>query len=215
MLKPSDVAQHGSSTKVEISCKQNGTFRMALFNCSSLTIENITLSNCITREKSDYVLHVIFCFDISLSNTAFIKNEGAVLVQNSEIEFSGRSEFSNNSAKECDSFLFINKSSKIRITGEAQLTGNTANSGGALLVYSSTVHLDNTRVFFTRNIANSGGAIALKNQSMLKGCVEKAVFRENKANEYGGAVYVNNLTFTLPEKSSFNSIRQKVVGLLH
>ena len=90
--------------------------------------------------------------------------------------------FYNNLAKDCESFLIINESSEIRITGETHFVGNTAESGGAFLVYSSTVNLDNKRVYFIRNTASSGGAIALKNQSIFNTNVEMTVFRENKAN---------------------------------
>ena len=189
VIKASDVAQHvyGNNsyfnhTKVEIRCKQNSTFRMTLYNCSNVMIKDITFSHCITKGKSDYIFHINRCFNVTLFNTAFNENKGAVLIQKSKIKFRGRSVFYNNLAKDCESFLIINESSEIRITGETHFVGNTAESGGAFLVYSSTVNLDNKRVYFIRNTASSGGAIALKNQSIFNTNVEMTVFRENKAN---------------------------------
>ena len=187
-----DVAQY-NHTMVEISCKRpHATFRMMLSNSTHLTIKGITFSHCTTEEKYEYILYVVYCFNVSLSNTAFIGNKGAVLVQNSEIEFKEMSKFCNNSAKQYESFLFINKSSKITISGETHFIGNTAKSGGALLVYDSTIHFNNNKVKFIRNTANTGGAIALKQQSVLYGYVKKIVFRENIAYHYGGAVYISN-----------------------
>ena len=98
---------HVSHTKVEIRCSKNATFRISLSNCSSLAIKDITFSHC------DYTLHVLCCFNISLSNTAFIGYKGAVLIQDSEIEFKKQLMFHNHSAKDYESFLFINQSSKI------------------------------------------------------------------------------------------------------
>ena len=200
VLKSSDNVQydqHVSHDKVEIRCNHNAIFRMLFSNCSNLVIKDITFSHC------NYTLHVLYCFNVSLTNTAFTENEGALLVQNSEIEFRKRTEFHNNSAKVYESFFFINESSTIKITDEIYFIGNRAESGGALLVYNSTVHLNNNNISFTRNFADDGGAIALKNQSILSGSVERTVFWENGANQYGGAVYVQESTFCLSGELEF------------
>ena len=81
-------------------------------------------------------------------------------------------------------------------------------------MYSSNVNLDNKRVYFIRNTASSGGAIiiALKNQSLtiFNTNVEMTVFRENKANQYGGAVYVKESSLCRLEKSGGAiALRQK------
>ena len=217
VLKSSDNDSnngHISHSKVEIRCSQNATFRMSLSNCSSLAIKDTTFSHC------DYALHVLHCFNISLSNTVFVGNKGAVLIQNSEIEFKEHLLFHNNSAKDYESFLFINESSKIIINDEMHFIGNRAEScagtGGALLVYNSTVHLDNkTHAYFARNsVASDGGAIALKNQSILNGSVEKVVFRENMANRYGGAVYVHKSSICLSGELEFQLNTAKSGGAI-
>ena len=198
-LRSSDMAQYygnnsyfsHNNSKVEINCKPHVTFRMTLSNSSNLTFKDVMFSNCFTEEKYNYMFYVLHCLNVSLSNTAFVGNQGTISVQNSEIEFKGQSVFCNNSAKDYESFLVINESSKVIISGEACFIGNTARSGGALLVHRSTVHINTKKVMFVRNTANTGGAIVLKNQAKLYGYVKKIVFRENKANQYGGAVYAN------------------------
>ena len=129
--------------------------------------------------------------------------------------------FHSNSAKDYESFLFVNESSKIMINDKMHFICNMAESGGALLVYNSTVNLNNktkTCAYFTRNsVAGNDGAIALKNQSMLIGSVERIVFRDNTASQYGGAVYVHKLLAFVSidqnmENSSFNLMQQKVGG---
>ena len=67
------------STKVEIRCSQNATFKISLINCSSSAIKDITFSH------SAYTLHVLHCSNMSLSNTVFIRNKGAILIRNSDI----------------------------------------------------------------------------------------------------------------------------------
>ena len=214
VLKSSDNNSNNQHTshKIEIRCSKNATFRMSLSNCSSLAIKDIIFSHC------DYTLHVLCCFNISLSNTAFIGNKGAVLIQDSEIEFKEQLMFHNNSAKDYESFLFINESSKIVVNDEMHFIGNRAESGagGALLVYNSTVHLNNKMyAYFARNLAASdGGAIALKNQSMLNGSVEKIVFRKNMANRYGGAVYVHKSSICLSGELEFQLNTAKSGGAI-
>jgi predicted outer membrane repeat protein len=144
---------------------------------------------------------------MSLSNTvtAFIRNKGTVLIQNSEVEFKEQSLFHDNSAKDHESFLFINESSKITINDALYFVGNTAKWGGALLVYNSTVNFNN-KVYanFTRNSAASdGGAISLKNHSILTGSVEKVIFRGNMANQCGGAIYVEESSIYFSGKLEF------------
>ena len=173
VLRASDITQYGNNnhvTKVEISCEPHVEFRMTLSNSSSVMIKDVTFSNCTAEGNYDYIFYVLNCFNVSLFNTRFIGNQGAVLVQNSEIELKGQSLFCNNSAKNnYEGFLIINESSKLIISDEAHFVGNTARSGGALLVYSSTVHINSEKVTFVTNTANIGGAIALKNQSKLFG----------------------------------------------
>jgi predicted outer membrane repeat protein len=180
------VLKSSDNTKVEFRCTQNATFKVSLVNCSNSAIKDITFSYC------DFTFHVLCCSNMSLFNTMFIRNKGAILIQNSELEFKDQLAFHNNSAKDYESFLYINKSSKITISAELYFVGNTAECGGALLVYNSTVNLNKVYANFIRNSAASeGGAIALKNQSILNGSVEKVVFRQNTAKRNGGAVYVD------------------------
>ena len=192
------VLKSSDSIKVEIRCSQNATFKMSLINCSSSAIKDITFSHC------DYTLHVLHCSNMSLSNTVFIRNQGTIIIQNSDIEFKEQVVFHNNSAKEHESFLLINESSKITINAALNFTGNRAECGGAFLVYNSTVNLNKLYANFTRNsAASNGGAIALKNQSILSGSVETVVFRENMANQYGGAVYVDKSSVCLSGELQF------------
>jgi predicted outer membrane repeat protein len=205
VLRASDTAQYGNTNhnKVKISCEPHVVFRMTLSSSTNVTIKDITFSSCVTE---DYIFYVLYCFNVSLFNTGFIGNQGAVLVQNSEMEFKGQSVFYNNSAKTYEGFLTIYESSKFVISDEAHFIRNTARSGGALLVYSSTVHINTERITFVRNTAKIGGAIALKNESMLLAIgyyAKKMVFRENKANQYGGAVYANKSRCYLSGKVEF------------
>ena len=55
----------------------------------------------------------------------------------------------------------------------------------------------------------------MENQSILNGSVEKVVFRENMANQYGGAVYVHKSSICLSGELEFQLNTAKVVGLLH
>ena len=86
VLRSSDVAQYGNK-KIEISCKPHVAFRMTLSNSSNLIFKDVMFSNCFTEGKYKYMFYVLRCLNVSLSNTAFIGNQGTVLVQNSEIDF--------------------------------------------------------------------------------------------------------------------------------
>ena len=112
------------------------------------------------------------------------------------------------------SFSLMNQAQLKLPTKYISLVTKLSLHGGALLVYNSTVHLNNNNISFTRNFADDGGAIDLKNQSILSGSVECTAFRGNGANQYGGTVYVQESTFCLSGELEFQINMAKSGGAI-
>lgn len=81
-------------------------------------------------------------------------------------------------------------SSNIELDGNVLFEENEAETGGAIYMENSIVSFSGTQQF-VRNCAEQGGAMALSSTSKLTLSKPLTVdFTENKANSYGGAIFV-------------------------
>ena len=88
------------------------------------------------------------------------------------------------------------------------------NRGTSLLAYQSTFELMGETVF-RDNTANRGGGLALYNSTVIFGPGSNTQFINNTAREYGGAIYIVSLPSVLPAiLIGFESLQENLVVAL-
>ena len=165
-------------------------------NTIQLTLSDLTIS-------SSY--HNILYIDISgdklkfIKNTTFVSNQGSVSVIGGEVIIKDFTNVSGNVARNYDSVFHIGESSSVSFQGEINFINNIGRQGGAISAYGETLYRIGTTVNFDGNatfIGNSaynGGAISLKEGALVSlEAHTHMVFEENTAQEYGGAIYVED-----------------------
>jgi predicted outer membrane repeat protein len=75
--------------------------------------------------------------------------------------------------------------------------GNSATNGGAVYLASQSSAAFHTN--FTENTAQRGGAFYVENSAQL--LISGAIFRDNRASQEGGAIYVNGGTLILDDRT--------------
>ena len=138
--------------------------------------------------------------------TSFIANNGSIVFgttnaifndfscmsgyYRNSISFNSIVLFAYNIARQHESIFLISGSSVVYFEEETIFINNRGRQGGAISAYSSTVYFNNSARFIG-NSADNGGAISLKEGSILEvHRAAKIIMTENKAKDYGGAIYV-------------------------
>lgn len=144
---------------------------------------------------------------ISFHNAFRNSNGGAILLANSNLNFSGETTFSNSNTNGSGGAISSNSASSVVFNGKANFLNNhAATSGGALSVGGNWSFKDDT--LFSGNIADSyGGAMLAASNSTLT-FDKAATFSNNRSAFRGGSVWVGrntNLTFSGSTQFTGNS----------
>ena len=129
----------------------------------------------------------------------FIDNKGTFVVNSGSVNFENILFFNNIASPKHNSILDVRNSSTISFEGSIYFMKNKGKLGGAISSHNSQLFFGNRGIFskkdgiffFIGNKADNGGAISLTNKSTLL-LVAEIVFTGNKAQTYGGAIYVDD-----------------------
>ena len=124
----------------------NGLFH--LFETPQVSLFSVILIN--------YVIYIEHATQIKLHNCKFTNEKSQLIIHESEAVLTGNSKFFSNYNS-----AFISYSSTITFSGRVSFINNTGIRGGAMTLYSSTVHLSGgLNISFINNSAlQTGGAI--------------------------------------------------------
>ena len=90
--------------------------------------------------------------------------------------------------------------STVELRGETVFRDNTAERGGGLVLFDSTVIFDEeSNTIFINNVAERGGGLALFNSVMVVG-TSNIMFINNTAEEFGGGIYIHALPTVLNDE---------------
>ena len=113
-----------------------------------------------------------------------------------KIYFKDFIQFSENAAHSHESILQISDSSRVSFEGETIFTNNTGRQGGAISVSGLSSLQFIGSASFIGNSARDGGAISIKEGSDINLIGNTTItFDANKAEFYGGAIYVEDDSF--------------------
>ena len=134
---------------------------------------------------------------IKFSGSKFIGNSGTFLINSGSVQFNNVLFLNNTASSEHDSILEVRNLSEIYFQESAYFINNKGKLGGAISSHNSRLFFKkNGMVYFTSNRADSGGAVCLTNKSSLT-IVAETEFTKNKAQGYGGAIYVDDSTLII------------------
>ena len=161
---------------------------------------------------------------IYFSNVKFSENHGTFLIDSGTVIFKN-STFFNNTAFQYDSVLLLRNSSKVSFPQVSYFTKNRAHIGGAISVhnsqlcfkieaYSRKTLYGKLQHYFTGNMANIGGAISLTGKSVLNVTLTGMVFTGNKAQQYGGALYIDDSILSIQGRINFSRNSAKSGGAI-
>ena len=134
---------------------------------------------------------------IKFLGSKFIGNSGTFLINSGSVQFNNVLFLNNTASSEYDSILEVRNLSEIYFQESAYFINNKGKLGGAISSHNSRLFFKkNGMVYFTSNRADSGGAVCLTNKSSLT-IVAETEFTKNKAQGYGGAIYVDDSTLII------------------
>ena len=157
--------------QIENLILNNGLFHM--FQTLQVSLFSLTLNN--------YVIYIEQATQAKLYNCTFSNEMSQLIVHESKVLLSGNSKFFNNYNS-----AIVSYSSTIILSGTVSFINNTGIKGGAMALYSSTLHLSGgSNISFINNSARqTGGAIHIE--------------PDMTRNDYPKCFYSNNNTYLRP-----------------
>ena len=147
----------------------------------------------------------ITCFDdthCTITDSSFYDNVAqdlaAIQIFNS-VGYLYNSTFANNSVRGSGGAVYIFQSQTVKIHNCTFIQNQAGNSGGAVSI-SLRSNVDITSSEFISNSAASGGAVEIFDECMVT--MENITFFQNKAEESGGSVYLNDNSVLIGDEIS-------------
>ena len=143
-------------------------------------------------------IYAVDSASISFAGASSFNNNSAPLCgvistnNNAVITVSGTSNFSNNSALRGLGGTVCTLYSEINLSGTSHLNGNFAMQGGAIYASYSTMIFDGTITFSNNKNGLKGGALYLEN-STFSILPDTSVYWEKNQADFGGAIYVEDV----------------------
>ena len=116
----------------------------------------------------------------------FAENRGTILLTNSNVTFSASCKFINNTAKRRGGAITAIQSNVHFVEG-TMFENNSAGIGGAISIYESKLHIDNTFFILNNTALEMGGGIYLYQSEMV--CQGLCLISRNIAADRGGGIH--------------------------
>ena len=153
----------------------------------------LTSSGVIITHSSGVQLEVSEAY---FSDTTYQNNLGSLVASNSNVTFSGKSNFT-----DCGQLSGLDSGgaitsyySRIYFYGSVEVVRNYAERGGGIQATDSKLFFIDESLFADNSANRAGGAIFLSRSEMT--CLRNCTFSENAANGTGGGIHSSSSTIT-------------------